>query len=329
MPDNVEEDEVPSVPVDPQRLAAMDAASRRVGAGGLPQDGGPLSAVITARDPYAAIEQRMLQQSQARDASLKDQMALIDKQAGQYGQRGMSDLDRASMLFQAAGALSAPTRSGGLMESIGAAGTAVAGPLSKAAQGERDRQDKMMQLQLARAKLAGEMSGGMSPSDMLALEKARADAGKLAAGESKPVTLKINGEEVSGIFKNGKYYTMDGQEITAGTMPKVGTEVDESAIPPDIRAAGKEAMDSYRKGLGTQRAKEVAVATANMETYNQMTPVLNKAHDAYSRLAEMGAIGKMQDSAAWRAIQCACAGRGSGRRRRHKSCSPPRWPACC
>jgi hypothetical protein len=88
----------------------------------------------------------------------------------------MSDIDKASMLFQAAGALAAPTRSGGLMESIGAAGTAVAGPLSKAAQAERDRQDKVLQLQMARAKLAADMgAGGVSASDMLALAKARAD----------------------------------------------------------------------------------------------------------------------------------------------------------
>jgi hypothetical protein len=196
----------------------------------------PLS-VLTAKDPYAAIEQRLLEEAQARRAGVQSQMDMIEKQAAQYGQKGMSDIDKASLLFQAAGALAAPTRSGGLMESIGAAGTAVAGPLSKAAQAERDRQDKVLQLQMARAKLATEMgAGGVSASDMLALAKARADSqpkpgeaerlmerlrteqdpevikairSKLGVkeDEGKPVSLTLSdGSTTTALFKDGKFY---------------------------------------------------------------------------------------------------------------------------
>lgn len=154
----------------------------------------PLS-VLTAKDPYAAIEQRMLEQAQAQRAGQKAQMDLLEKQAAQYGQTGMSDIDKASILFQAAGALASPTRSGGLMESIGAAGTAVSGPLSKAAQAERDRQDKIMQLQMARAKLSAEMgAGGVSASDMLSLIKARADS-QPKPGETERLMERLRTEK--------------------------------------------------------------------------------------------------------------------------------------
>jgi hypothetical protein len=135
----------------------------------------PLSALNGAVS-LEDIKKAVFAQAASQNAARQSQMDLIDQQAQKYGQTGISDLDKASMLFQAAGALSAPTRSGGLMESIGAAGTAVSGPLAKAAQAQRDREEKLAQLQLARAKLAGEMSGGPSPSDLLQLYKAQVEA---------------------------------------------------------------------------------------------------------------------------------------------------------
>jgi len=144
----------------------------------------PLSNIQTPTSPLSQdfsledIKKSLLDRSQAQYAAQQAQMGQMDQQAQKYSTPGMSDTDRASILFQAAGALAAPTRTGGLMESIGAAGTAVAGPLQRAAQAERDRQDKMAQLQLARAKLASEMTGGgIAPGDLLNLYKLKqADA---------------------------------------------------------------------------------------------------------------------------------------------------------
>jgi hypothetical protein len=89
----------------------------------------------------------------------------------------MSDYDKASMLFQAAGALGAPTRSGGFGETIGNLGTVLAGPLSKQAEAQRQRQQQLQQLQLARQKMGMEMAGSGQPSvaETLQLMKAQQD----------------------------------------------------------------------------------------------------------------------------------------------------------
>jgi hypothetical protein len=188
-----DDEEVPTYPVPPRKLEEINANSVRAGAGGIPGARGvtpPLSAgIVPQAAPQAApavgglsslnmnaILQQMQLEAQARRAAQQEQMSLINQQASRLGQGGIPDLDRASMLFQIAGALAAPTRTGSFMESLGAAGTAVSGPLAKAAQAERERQDKIAQLQLVRAKLAGEMgTGDISGSDMLQLMKARAE----------------------------------------------------------------------------------------------------------------------------------------------------------
>ena len=143
----------------------------------------PLSNIQTPMPPlsqnfsFEGAKEALMREAQAKYASKQAELAMIDQQAQKYGTPGMSNMDRAAMLFQVSGALAAPTRGGGFMESLGAAGNAVAGPLQRAAQAERERQDKMAQLQLARAKLAGDMgTGGVSGADILALEKARLDS---------------------------------------------------------------------------------------------------------------------------------------------------------
>jgi hypothetical protein len=90
----------------------------------------------------------------------------------------MSDLDRASLMFQAAGALGQTTRSGGFGETLGNLGSAMAGPLSKAAEAQRQRQTQLQQLQMARQKLGMEMAGtgGVDPAQALQLLKAQQDA---------------------------------------------------------------------------------------------------------------------------------------------------------
>jgi len=127
--------------------------------------------------PYQAIYQQMQQKADAQRAAQQEYLASLQKQEAALGQQGMSDYDRASLLFQAAGALGQTTRSGGFGETLGNLGTAMAGPLSKQAEAQRQRAQQLQQLQSARAKLGMEMAGnqGVSPSDMLSLLKAQQD----------------------------------------------------------------------------------------------------------------------------------------------------------
>jgi hypothetical protein len=120
----------------------------------------------------------MQQKADAQRAAQKSYLDTLNQQQGALSQTGMSDYDKASLLFQAAGALGQTTRSGGFGETLGNLGTAMAGPLSKAAEAQRTRQQQLQQLQLARQKLAVEMagSGGVDPSQMLSLIKAQQDA---------------------------------------------------------------------------------------------------------------------------------------------------------
>jgi hypothetical protein len=116
---------------------------------------------------YAALQQEAAARKQREQGIL----AQMQKREQEYAaQPKTSNLEQAAMLMQAAGALSAPTRGGGTLESFGAAGTALAGPLMKQAQAERDRNEKLMQLQMAREKMGMEMSSGnINSADMLKL----------------------------------------------------------------------------------------------------------------------------------------------------------------
>jgi hypothetical protein len=197
----------------------------------------PLSGIPAGPLTTDTIRNVVYQEAQARANAQKAQMGQYDQQAAQYGQKGMSDIDKASILFQAAGALASPTRSGGLMESIGAAGTAVAGPLSKAAQTERDRQDKMAQLQLARAKLSAEMgSGGPSSSDLMSLYKLQ------QADEEKEESFKPM------LIAPGKY-AMIGSKGTLKPVP--------SDIMGDAGGSSELTGDDYLKSIPAKRAMTV------------------------------------------------------------------------
>lgn len=143
------------------------------------------------QDPYSVLaatlggpEKAALMLMQQRQAGVNAQqqklMDMMQQQEGPLSQTGMSDYQKAAMMFQAAGALAAPTRSrglAGLMEGIGGAGTALAGPLTKADEQQRQRQQQLAQLQLARQKLATEMAGsGVSAQDMMSLIKSQRES---------------------------------------------------------------------------------------------------------------------------------------------------------
>lgn len=132
-------------------------------------------AALQFKGPYQAIYQQMQQQALQKQQAQQAYLASLQKQEGALGQIGMSDYDKAALLFQAAGALGQTTRSGGFGETLGNLGTAMAGPLSKQAEAQRQRAQQLQQLQMARQKLAMEMagSGSVDPSQMLNLLKAQ------------------------------------------------------------------------------------------------------------------------------------------------------------
>tara|TARA_R110000868_G_scaffold42836_2_gene144507 strand:+ start:8369 stop:9778 length:1410 start_codon:yes stop_codon:yes gene_type:complete len=126
---------------------------------------------------YQDIYKKMQENAAAKQAAQQSYLSALQQQEGPLSQTGISDLDKAAMFAQAAGAFGAPTRSGGFTETLANVGTTLAGPLSKQAEIQRARAQQLQQLQMARQKLGMEMagSGGVSPSDMMALLKAQQD----------------------------------------------------------------------------------------------------------------------------------------------------------
>ena len=183
---------------------------------------GGLSALAAGQfsGPYQILYQQMQAKADAQRSAQQQMLDTLQQQQGALGQTGMSDYDKASMLFQAAGALGQTTRSGGFGETIGNLGTAMAGPLSKAAEAQRQRQTQLQQLQMARQKLGVEMagSGGVDPSQALTLLQAQQKReddetetfepkpigqGKYAlfgdAGTSKPIPAELYGSQAAAI----------------------------------------------------------------------------------------------------------------------------------
>jgi hypothetical protein len=160
--------------------------------------------------PEAVMAKQMLMQNQMQQQAQQKYAGLVDQQYNQLaGQTGMDPYTKASLMFQAAGALAAPTRSGGFGESLGALGSQLAGPLMQQAQAERSRQDKLQQLQLARAKMATEMQSGPDMGKMLQLLKSQRD-----------------NEDEDETFRS--------QQVGTGTYALVSDKGTVKPIPPEI-----------------------------------------------------------------------------------------------
>lgn len=223
------------------------------------------------------IYEQIQRESAARRKALESQMGMIEQQAQRYGQEGMSPLDKASILFQAAGALAAPTRSGGLMESIGSAGSAVSGPLMKAAQAKRDREDKVAQLQMARAKLAAEMgSTGPSSSELLQLYRLQQE-GIQKPGETERLLQTLPPEERAaairsrfGLTKAPEFKTIDlpdGRKITVKMLD--GQPYDPITNKPITPEAIAE-MPRRTEKLPFNSVKEFAEQGGVLKTYDEL-----------------------------------------------------------
>lgn len=281
----------------------------RSGAGGVPgMGGGPLSqgaapqAQPVAAGPlsanpyglgggyaqlYALAQQRAQEQQRAQQAYL----ASLQQQEGALGQQGMSDYDKAALLFQAAGALGEPTRSGGFGETLGKLGTAMAGPLSKQAEAQRQRQTQLQQLQAARAKLGMEMAGTGQPSvsDTLALMKAQQEAETGKGAET------FKREEVDGkSVLVGTRGTVKPFDYKAAGIDQTETKAEEALVPPDIKAMGKDAVKKYTERLATKMADTLDAAEQGAERAKRIQPMLDRAYDAYRNLEKLNAIGPIQ-----------------------------------
>ena len=128
---------------------------------------------------YSKMYADMQKQYAAQNAAKQKYLDSIQQRESNLQSQGMSDYDKAGALFQLSGALLSPTTSGGIggtLESFGKGATALSGPLSKAAEAKRMREQQIQQLQDARAKMGIEMAGGMDPQNALSLMKAQQDA---------------------------------------------------------------------------------------------------------------------------------------------------------
>jgi hypothetical protein len=304
----IEDEEVPSYPVPQARMQQFQANSMAAGAGGVPS-GGPLSQGATQAQPaaagplstspyglgggYAQLYARAQQEAQERQKMQQAYLASLQQQEGALGQQGMSDYDRASLLFQAAGALGKPTRSGGFGETLGNLGEAMAGPLSKEAEKQRARAQQLQQLQLARQKLGMEMAGTGQPSvsDTLALMKAQQDAESGKGAES--FKLETIDDKPMLVGTRGTIKPVDRAAAGLGEAPKVAPE---DEIPASVKALGPEGIKKYKERIGTKIADEAIAAQQNAETAQMVTPILQRAEEAYKKLAKADAIGPIQGS---------------------------------
>ena len=293
----IDDEEVPSYPVPKARMQQFDANSRAAGAGGVgplsqaaaPVTPGPLSASpYGLGGGYAQLYARAQQEAQERQKMQQAYLASLQQQEGALAQQGMSDYDKASLLFQAAGALGKTTRSGGFGETLGNLGEAMAGPLSKEAEKQRTRAQQLQQLQLARQKIGMEMAGTGQPSvsDTLALMKAQQDAEsgkgaesfKLETIDDKPVLVGTRG-------------TIKPFDRKAAGLGEPETRADSLSIPAEVRAAGPEAVKKYKEAYGAKVAAEMATAQTSSDNMAAAIPILNRAEKAYENLSKSGFFG--------------------------------------
>jgi len=260
-------------------------------------------------DPYSVLaanlggpEKAALMLMKQRQAGVNAQqqklMDMMQEQEGPLSQTGMSDYQKASMLFQAAGALAAPTKSrglAGLMEGVGGAGTALAGPLSKADEAQRARQQQLQQLQLARQKLAMDMAGnqGVSPSDLMSLVKSTRENEEETPTPSEfdRILAQLSPEERKKALR-----------AKAGLEPTDET-TESASIPAEVRAAGPEAVKKYKEAYGSKVAAEMATAQTAADNMAAAVPILDRAEKAYQSLSKASAIGPTQATGIWRGAQ--------------------------
>jgi len=237
---------------------------------------------------YQDIYKKMQDNATAKQAAQQSYLSALQQQEGPLSQTGMSDLDKAAMWAQAAGAFGAPTRSGGFTETLANVGTTLSGPLSKQAEIQRARSQQLQQLQLARQKLGMEMagSGGVDPAQALQLLKAQQDAETGKSAES--FKLETIDDKPVLVGSRGTIKPFDRQAAGIG---ETETKADSLSIPAEVRAAGPEAVKKYKEAYGTKMAAEMATAQTSSDNLATAIPVLDRAEKAYKELSKSGFFG--------------------------------------
>lgn len=267
---------------NPQAVGLEGQMARQVQQGQMPR--------LNEQTIYAALQQEAAARKQREQGIL----AQMQKREQEYAaQPKTSNLEQAAMLMQAAGALSAPTRGGGTLESFGAAGTALSGPLMKQAQAERDRSEKLMQLQMAREKMGMEMSSGnINSADML----------KLYQLQQQKVQQPSAAERLMDRLRTERDPTTRAAIRAQLSLEPEETPEVSARIPASVRDAGPEAVKAYRQEIGKKTAAEMSAALSAGDALKSALPILDRAEKAYSSLAKAGGIGPYVGSSTGQAI---------------------------
>jgi hypothetical protein len=216
--------------------------------GDQPDSAGTLASYLKGGPEGAALA-LMQQQRGAVGTEQQKLLDMMNQQQGPLSQTGMSDLDKASLMFQAAGALGQTTRSGGFGETLGNLGTSLAGPLSKAAEAQRQRQGQLQQLQLARQKLSVEMAGqqGVPAADMLSLIKSQRERVAAETEEPEYKDIKLG----NGVTRTLKFIGNDAYD------PVSGKKIDASTFNQQAQAESDLSGEDYLKTIPKDLAMEV------------------------------------------------------------------------
>jgi hypothetical protein len=239
---------------------------------------------------YAALQQ----EAAARQKREQAMMAQMQRREQEYAaQPATSNLEQAAMLMQVAGALTAPTKTGSFMESLGNAGTAVSGPLMQQAQAERSRKEKLLQLQMAREKMGMEMSSGnIGSAEML----------KLYQLQQQKVQQPSAAERLMDRLRTEKDPTTRAAIRAQLSLEPEETPEVSARIPASVRDAGPEAIKAYRQEIGKKTAAEMSAALSTGDALSSALPILNRAEKAYSALDKAGGIGPYVGSGVGQAI---------------------------
>lgn len=285
-----EDETVPSYPVPPARLADMRRRAAMYGAGsGDAPDEGPQTtgSVPTAAAPsapaaptqaggYGALMQLAMEQAKQREARQRAMVEDLKAQEAKYAEPyKMSNLDQAAALAKITGALLSPTRTGSFAESLGAASEAASGPLSEAAKGERERQEKLRQLQMARQRMAAEIETGIPFDQMMKLEQLRMSQEK---APSLPTVELPDGSKMSVLYKDGRVYDLMGRPLDLSKLMAGATETPETrnqvaaATGIPVPQTDPFASISNAKQREAARLKAMQDATKRLDKMDEESP---------------------------------------------------------
>ena len=182
-------------------------------------------------------------------------------------------------------------------------GSAIAGPLMQQGQAQKSREERLQQLQLARAKMAAEMQGGPDLGKMMQLVNSQRNYEKDDTSKLQSIDLP-DGTKMPVIFKEGQAYDITGKPIDAAKLtPQSVDQKMLDVVPPEIQKLGPAAIKKWSESYATKAGGEYSSAQSSADSIKSTLPILERAEDAYRQLGERNAIGPIQSTDAWRTAQ--------------------------